>query len=412
MSKARAVRFVDEGIVVAKAGEFLRARHAFRNAIEIDPHNVSAWVWSSAVAENPVDAVRALEKAIQLDPNNVAAKAALKVGRFEAGVAAARAGNRPAARFWLAKACAEDPANEAAWLWLAGVTDDPATAIGFLERALKLNPANEQARVGIERFREILASPWCCAICLARSNAEFTTCPNCRAILDFGRGDLAIGNPCPDFDKIERGAARLLAEVRAKPDFANQYYLGMALLNLGKPEKALAHFRSAQALNANDRAFASQVDLLDRALTEASRPPGRMGPMNLEMPSRNNRTILVVDDSTTVRKLVWMTMQRTGVRVLEAHDGQAALEVIEREGNPDMLLVDVMMPGMDGFALCRTIRNNPVTARIPVVMLTARDGFLDKIRGRMAGTDGFVTKPFQPTELVQVVREFCAAAAD
>src|SRR5438105_4593574 len=83
----------------------------------------------------------------------------------------------------------------------------------------------------------------------------------------------------------------------------------------------------------------------------------------------------------------------------EAQAGHEALEVIESEGAPDVMLVDVAMPGMDGYSLCRAIRKNPSTARVPVVMLVVRESFLDKIRGRMAGTDGSVTKPFQPRKL-------------
>ena len=121
---------------------------------------------------------------------------------------------------------------------------------------------------------------------------------------------------------------------------------------------------------------------------------------------------MIVDDSTTMRKLVGITMQKSGYRVIEAQDGCEALEVLGSADGPDLVVLDVTMPGMDGYSVCRAIRKNPATAETPVVMLTARDGFLDRVRSRMAGTDAYLTKPFQPSALVRLVREFCPTGAD
>ena len=244
MSMARATQIVHEGIAAAKAGELLRARQLFGQAIEVAPENVAAWVWSAGVAESPGQAVRALERALQLDPENQAAQAAIRVGRFEAGVAAARANRRSEASDWLRQVCADDPNNEAAWLWRAGSSDDPEESIRCLERALELNPANERARAGIAHFRARVVSRWCCPICDARAEGVQTTCPSCRAILDLALGDAAIGNTCPDVEKIQAGVDRLSAEARSKREFGNRYYLGMALLNLGKPEEAVRYLRA------------------------------------------------------------------------------------------------------------------------------------------------------------------------
>jgi twitching motility two-component system response regulator PilG len=120
---------------------------------------------------------------------------------------------------------------------------------------------------------------------------------------------------------------------------------------------------------------------------------------------------MVVDDSPTIRKLVGLTMTKNGFKVVEAGDGEEALEQIRIEGVPDVVLVDVVMPGMDGLTLCKRIRQDPVTARVPVIILSAHDGFLDKVRGKMAGSDRYLTKPFEPAALVRAVREFCPQGA-
>jgi len=83
------------------------------------------------------------------------------------------------------------------------------------------------------------------------------------------------------------------------------------------------------------------------------------------------------------------------------------LEVIESAAEPDLVVLDVAMPGMDGYTLCRAIRKNAAMARTPVVMLSARDDGADQARGRLAGVDAYVSKPFEPAALVRVVRKFC-----
>ncbi len=348
-----------------------------------------------------------LERVLQLDAGNAAARAAIKIGRFEAGVAAARGNRRAEARSWLRLACADDPNNESAWLWLASATDDSDEAIRHLQRALELNPANEKARAGIEQLRSRSPVIWHCPICLAMAESPPPKCPQCRAVLDLARGDEAIGNPNPNVMRIQEGAARLSNKLKAKPDFQTHYFLGVALLNLGKPEAALAHFRTCQQLSPADKSLATHVDLLERALEEAAQPTRRLPQVAPSQTEQPKQLILVVDDSTIMRKLVGMTVNKAGYRVLEAQSSDEALEVIESAGKPDMILVDFVIPSMDGYAFCQVIRNNPITAEVPVIMMTTRDVQVDQSRGRSAGVAGYLTVPFIPATLLGVVREFC-----
>ena len=117
--------------------------------------------------------------------------------------------------------------------------------------------------------------------------------------------------------------------------------------------------------------------------------------------------ILVVDDSPTIRKLVAMTMIKNGYRVVEAGDGNEAIARMQENGAPDLVLLDINMPGMDGYTLCKLVRQKPETAKIPVIMLSGKDGFYNKIRGKMAGSTLYLTKPFQPDALLKVVQKYC-----
>lgn len=117
-----------------------------------------------------------------------------------------------------------------------------------------------------------------------------------------------------------------------------------------------------------------------------------------------DKVILVVDDSPTVCKIVQVILTKMGCRVVIAEDGLEALAKIEDE-KPDLILLDIMMPHMDGYQVCSLIKKKPHYKHIPVVMLSGKDGFFDKVRGRLAGSTGYITKPFQPDVLTETVEK-------
>lgn len=111
------------------------------------------------------------------------------------------------------------------------------------------------------------------------------------------------------------------------------------------------------------------------------------------------KTILVVEDEQTIREFVIINLKRSGYQVLEADTGEDALGLYEKHGDEiQIVLLDIMMPGMDGFAVCRKLREKSKT--VGIIMLTARTQELDRVGGLMIGADDYVTKPFSPSELV------------
>jgi len=115
--------------------------------------------------------------------------------------------------------------------------------------------------------------------------------------------------------------------------------------------------------------------------------------------------VLVVDDSPTVRKIVQLTLQRERIRVVTAGDGLSALAAVT-DTQPDLILLDIMLPHMDGYNICHLVRNNPEYRDLPIIMLSGKDGIFDKMRGKLAGSTEYMTKPFDSTELVQTVRRY------
>jgi two-component system phosphate regulon response regulator PhoB len=114
-------------------------------------------------------------------------------------------------------------------------------------------------------------------------------------------------------------------------------------------------------------------------------------------------TVLVVDDETDILELVAFNLERQQYKVLTAGDGISAVK-IAREKIPDLIVLDVMLPGLDGFGVYRELRADPRTGGIPVLMLTAKGEINDRIAGLELGADDYVTKPFSPRELLLRVK--------
>lgn len=114
--------------------------------------------------------------------------------------------------------------------------------------------------------------------------------------------------------------------------------------------------------------------------------------------------IMLIDDSRTIRRSAETMLSSEGCEVITANDGFEALALIHRH-EPDLIFVDIMMPRLDGYQTCAIIKNNPRFRAVPVIMLTSKDGLFDKARGRIVGSDHYLTKPFTRDELLGAVRE-------
>ncbi|HEX6541178.1 MAG TPA: response regulator [Ktedonobacterales bacterium] len=120
--------------------------------------------------------------------------------------------------------------------------------------------------------------------------------------------------------------------------------------------------------------------------------------------------VLVVDDSPTVRKIVQLTLQRERIRVVTAGDGLTALAAVADE-QPDLILLDIMLPRMDGYNICQVIRKNMAYRDLPIIMLSGKDGLFDKMRGKLVGSTEYMTKPFDSVELAQTVKRYLESPA-
>lgn len=239
-----------------------------------------------------------------------------------------------------------------------------------------------------------------CEFCNASNDANSLVCYSCRAILTLSDLEMILANQEADKEMIGNAIFQMEAERENRElnsDELKQIALGY--LNIGNLPKGLNYLNEAIKINPDDFVLSGQINSLKIRQSEIEKQKDA----HEGMPK--NLTILVVDDSATVRKLISGKLEKTGHAVVSAIDGVDALEKI-KDIVPDLVLLDINMPRMDGYQVCKMIRSNDATKDVPVVMISGKDGFFDKVRGRMAGTTGYITKPFGPETLMKTVETY------
>lgn len=239
-----------------------------------------------------------------------------------------------------------------------------------------------------------------CPFCNAENEATAFVCNSCRVMLTLSNLEMLLAHREVDTERLAQAVERMEVEKNLRDFSSDEFkFLAIGQINLKHLRRGFANLQAASQLNPNDVVLSSQVHALAIRLSEIEQQES----VHSSMPK--NRTILVVDDSATVRKLVSGKLEKCGHEVVCAIDGVDALEKINALV-PDLILLDITMPRMDGYQVCKLIRNNEATKDVPIVMISGKDGFFDKVRGRMAGTTGYITKPFGPETLMKTVEAY------
>ncbi|MGB5540588.1 MAG: response regulator [Gammaproteobacteria bacterium] len=142
--------------------------------------------------------------------------------------------------------------------------------------------------------------------------------------------------------------------------------------------------------------------MLETGTAEISAAPGAEGARGIK--------IMVIDDSKTIRRTAETLLKKEGFEVIVATDGFEALSMVA-DHKPDLIFLDIMMPRLDGYQTCALIKHHRVFKHTPVVMLSSKDGLFDRARGRVVGSDNYITKPFTREELLGAIEKHCAKAA-
>ncbi len=128
-------------------------------------------------------------------------------------------------------------------------------------------------------------------------------------------------------------------------------------------------------------------------------------PANEQAGAHAGTKVMVIDDSQTIRRTAETLLAREGYSVITASDGYEALgKIVDHQ--PNVIFIDIMMPRLDGYQVCALIKGNPKFSATPVIMLSSKDGVFDRARGRIVGSDQYLTKPFTKDEILSAVKSF------
>jgi twitching motility two-component system response regulator PilG len=241
-----------------------------------------------------------------------------------------------------------------------------------------------------------------CPICSAENESNAFVCGSCRTILTLSDMEMLLSRTEADRETLLQVIEAMEAEKKSR-HFSPKELKNLAIgqINLKNLRAGVMHLQKAAQMTPNDVMLASQVNFLKIRLSEIEQQEMAQSSMS------RGRKILIVDDSATVRKLISSKLEKSGHEVVCAVDGIDALEKV-KECVPDLILLDIMMPQLDGYQVCKLIRTNESTKDVPIVMISGKDGFFDKVRGRMAGTTGYITKPFGPETLMKTIETYIA----
>lgn len=431
-----------EAVAAAKAGNKAQARQLLRQASVHNPNNELVWLWRASLSESPKEATFYLGEVLRVNPTNQKAVAWLE--RCKGGVnspegakvatppppstpiAASPAVQTPPAaadggfRNAVAPSRPAEPAASPEPLRSEPATPPAAPASPFALPPLRTpvptanaprspippapaSPAGPAAPLKGTEFpfagprpaspagpslqAPVQPTParWVCPFCSYGSDTSHRRCPTCKAITILEELREVEKNEGVVEKSVREALGRLESIPNDQRQFEHNLYLALGHLNLREATKALPYLKQATAQRRNDWALLGVLDQIQW-----------------------RKVILVVDDSLTIRKALANFLEKNEFRVVMAEDGRKALERLN-EVVPDLVLLDITMPNLDGYQVCKTMKDNALTKAVPVVMLSGKDGIFDKVRGKLAGCSDYVTKPFDPEALLKTIRKYVKA---
>jgi twitching motility two-component system response regulator PilG len=313
----------------------------------------------------------------------------------------------------------ENRQNAAGWLWLSRAVTEPKKIKAALAEAHRLAPEDAEIMEDVEKARLLGGAAADikvirCPFCYAPLEPAAACCGFCKACLLTESSSLSrldLGGV--EQRQLRRAAARFEKVLAAEVNPKILFYAGAAYLNLNDFDKALTYFDLLMPIiqvDSRHQKVAEQVSQIVDYIASSQRLEERGGPRPEQVRREkhiidnqvNKRTVLVVEDSPTTRKVIKMTLQGGGFRVIEAVDGVEALSKLN-DDRPDLVLLDIMLPKIDGYKILSILKKNGETKEIPVVMLTSKNRIIDKVKGHLSAASAYLTKPFKPSELISVV---------
>jgi len=443
---------IAEARTAAAAGRREDARALATEATALSPENTATWRALADLATSQVERIDALRRMVQFAPEDAAIRTQFRQALLARAVMIART-DRLEARVRFQEVAALNPSDTRIWQALCNLADTRDEQAKYLRELLRVAPDHQAARSALRRLivddaRELHSvnrlrdsrERWREAIEVAGSDVELW---------------LGYAESCDD----QTDAMRAVQAAQELDSHDPRVLEALATLNgqridpaaLPTPDDAFARFDAAPSIEAaavgepmDDALFESLSQLPDGppapavtaaaaieedmilAVTREGAPDPATGvepfeaPAPIEepadllaavpvaaAPSTNGKaTVMVVDDSPTIRKILSLTLEKEGYNVIAEKNGESALKRLE-EIVPRVVLLDIAMPDLDGYEVCKRIKQDPRTTAVPVIMLSGKGAFFDKVKGHLAGANEYLTKPFETPEVLAVVSSHC-----
>jgi len=314
------------------------------------------------------------------------------------------------AQMKLAELLKTNPRNIKGWLWYSRVVGSMKAIESSLKNAVIISPKNPEVIEENKKFNLAENRVWTervrhCPFCWSPVELTAVECHYCMSHLLIHEQFFATTRSAKQ-EILKKAIERYTKVIQREKNAKAHYYLGMAHLNLEDWEQALDQLNATEKLAPENKVFAGQLkSLLNYLAAMESLSENESGLAEAPPESVRSNKVLVVEDSAVTRKVITMTLGRKGYDMILAKDGIEALARLNEE-RPGLVLLDIIMPGMDGYKVLSIMKQTAEFKDIPVIMLTARDKITDKIKGKMAGTSEYLTKPFDPDELLAKVNKY------
>ncbi len=421
------------------SGDLESANEGLKSAEKLSPENEDVLLLSYDLSSSTDKRRTLLAKILQINPENEKAiegmaKMELEVADslFAKASSAAASGNRSQADKYLTRTFEIAPDHENAWMLKALLCDSFEAKIGCFERVLVINPENAAAQANLQSLRTILENSVSKAETPEEEITAFVPEDESEAFEEVAEFESA-------YDEVED----LEVEAQAVSEFIedavvedlheyddNDIDVTEVVLPGSSTDDEFVEYVSDEFVNGEDSEFeddeALEPIMMPRSIGDVLQERAdaqdeseyisdesdhlEAGDSNSESTEENEyidpalKTILIVDDSPTILKLISGKLEKSGYKTVCAIDGMDAVKRLE-DLVPDMVILDINMPNMDGYQVCRAIRENEMTENTPVIMVSGKDGFYDEGLGEMAGSTDFISKPFGPETLMKIVNE-------
>ena len=312
----------------------------------------------------------------------------------------------------------KNPRSAQGWLWYSRIIASMKSIGASLSNAVKLAPVDVEINEETKRF--MLAKKHIkvdqvrrCPFCWTPAEVKASKCLLCRSHFFIHKDFFSIKHDA-DREILEKAIERYTKVISREKNVNAYFYLSIAQLNLERWEEALNLFHKTVNLVPDKKVISNQLKILLDYMASTEQKAEQKSAPKEEVATEKEETyqdedvkkkILVVEDSPTTRKVISITLGQKGYEIIEARDGLEALSRLN-EVVPDLILLDIILPKMDGYKILDIIKKNKDFKDIPVIMLTSRDSFMSKVKGKLAGSTAYITKPFAPQKLVKTIEKY------